>query len=335
MTDYFDQVSLKSYNPAPPQITNYNMVKAIWWITDGYWDPQGFPNKGSSYLTLSNNGSAPLLNLFEVRDYDTDAPILVMDEGLVIKKDIGAGGFVSSNQGELWLGSGRNDQLDPQKIVLTHAVISMLNGGGSMNAEAIPTYNNWPNQENGRIFIFQADQHIYKYVTGSGWVDKGPASNYSGKYFDTLYITKFGPSNVPAHLNAGTVFAQHLYARGTEGALKGAHLSCHGENDFHLSTYASNSTPYWKIGLGDGAGGFNSNGIYLASEGDTINIHHGNFRVVNEANEYYKIQADDYYDSSGQSSATFHGNLTGTAAKIRVLGSNPSPADGEIWLVSA
>ncbi len=214
MTNFIDQVWLKSTNPATPQITNINMVKAIWWFTDGNWNPQGFPNKGSSYLTLSNGDSGPLLNLFEVRDYDTDAPLLVLDEGLIIKKDIGAGGFVSSNQGELWLGSGRDDQLDVPKIGLRNSGVSRVSGGGPMNVPAIPEGDLFPSKENGKLFKLNVQNGQYSPGTiyrcfgdepSGQWVAKGHYTAFPGN-FDTLYITKADGID-PAHLDLGNLTA--------------------------------------------------------------------------------------------------------------------------------
>ncbi len=47
-------------------------------------------------------------------------PLLATDQGLVVKKDISAGGMLASNQGILGLGSGFTSADEPPKIWLTH-----------------------------------------------------------------------------------------------------------------------------------------------------------------------------------------------------------------------
>jgi hypothetical protein len=332
----------------------------------------------------AHNGIEGSIFLVYITDPDPKVagPMLMTDRGLIVKKDLMAGGFLDSGQGTLWLNYGlvgKPELSSPPVIQLMSAIAAYPSG-----AQFRDISPDW--YEEGQLFTLTSDYYWPRksktYPAGKyRWEGNGQNGDwikndsYTG-YYDTLYLCKdhfttpahlnignliFGDRGTtgadldpkivlsgsinnhdnlflrkadgtsPAHLNAGTIFAQHLYARGTGGASKGAHLSCNGENDFHLSTFASNSTPYWKIGLGDGTGALDTSKIYLASEGDTISVYNGNFRV----NANYKIQANDYWDSNGGASATFHGNVTGTAAKIRVLGSNPSPTDGEIWLVSS
>jgi hypothetical protein len=264
MTDFTDQVLIKIASENAPDFYDpndlYSMVRRIWGFNDGKWQPLGFqdylnnPNV-ASYLTFAKPINSPPtqyvdLNLFEV-SADGD-PLLVIDRGVTIQKDITAGGFVGSNQGELWLGSGRANQLDVPKIILQYSDISMLNGGGSFSLPPIPqghsgsgsfpsgqptgTYylrtdanepyhnrvfkfdgSNWndttpTNTAASQLFrstdaIFgQAAETIFKshYTSGTwSWLMMGPASDYAGKYFDTLFLTKLDGS--PAHLDVGNL----------------------------------------------------------------------------------------------------------------------------------
>jgi len=343
---------------APDFSSPIDLVNRIWGFNDGKWEPPGFTSHGDSYITFTeqnqNPPNEPNINVFEITQ--SGDPLLVVDRGFIVQKDISAGGFLSSNQGELWLGSGRLDQLDQPKIVLSHSDVSILNGGGVIGAEAIPTYNYWPEQVNGRVFIFQNDQHIYKYEappSGSGWTDKGPAANYSGKYFDTLYITKFGLDNTPANLNLGSLYAQHIYVRGTGNTNSGAHFWSSASNNFSLATQTSSGSPAWKIGYGDGNGDIDTSTgkPWVYASGNEISFFN------------FNVRANHYYDENGSSNATFHGNVTGnanyattagscstatnatnasyattagsssSASAIPVLSSDPSsPATGSIWL---
>ncbi|PVX24646.1 MAG: hypothetical protein CW716_09620 [Candidatus Bathyarchaeum sp.] len=87
------------------------------------WDIGSFDNP-KNHLRFKDSDTGHYYNIFLVTvtgDKSADDPLFVLDEGMVVKKDISAGGFVGSNQGELWLGHGRADPLDPPKIILTHS----------------------------------------------------------------------------------------------------------------------------------------------------------------------------------------------------------------------
>jgi hypothetical protein len=188
-------------------------------------------------------------------------PVLVTDRGFIVQKDITAGGFVGSNQGELWLGSGRHDQVDVPKVILMRSDVSRLNGGGALNVPAVPTLSYYPAQENGRLFVYTANYHLYKYVTGTGWVDKGPASDYSG-YFDTLYLTKVD-AETPANMNLGKLTS-------TSGAL----LNAIAIGNAH---YGSLTWPYESIQL---ASNHNLR-IYFATTEKYVFANNGTFTVNN------------------------------------------------------
>jgi hypothetical protein len=208
MTNFTDRVILR-LNGSIPVIEQLDAVKKIWWFEDGKWVPQGFTDDlvdVDSYLTLTNYNNDPPsspLNLFEITIQGTGGePIMVTDRGFMVKKDITAGGFVGSNQGELWLGSGRDDQVDVPKIILTHSDVSRLEGGGLLDVPGIPEYSYFPAGENGQLFIYTPTSILYKH-NGSTWDPLGPISNYAG-YFDTLYITKSNGED-PANLDVGDI----------------------------------------------------------------------------------------------------------------------------------
>jgi len=182
---------------------------------------------------------------------------LVVDRGLIVKKDVSVGGFVSSNQGALMLGSGLNNQMDPPKIVLSNSDLGIIDGGGYHEVPAIPhgsSGTSFPLVPITGTYYLRTDatpqyhNRVFKYI-GAGWVDTtstntaakqlfrvtnsfmgkaansifesyndgqwnweyvGPASDYTGKYFDTLHLTK-QDHKTPAHLDVGNVTI-HGYA---------------------------------------------------------------------------------------------------------------------------
>ncbi|MCW4046743.1 MAG: hypothetical protein NWE99_04165 [Candidatus Bathyarchaeota archaeon] len=208
MINFTDRVYLRLNNSAP-DIPKLDIVKKIWWFQDGKWAPQGFSAHGDSYLTLTeqsdNPPTEPNIDLFEItvqEGAEPHEPLLVVDRGFVAQKDISAGGFIASNQGELYLGSGRNDQVDVPKIILTHSDVSRLQGGGSLEVPAIPSGSQFPAGEKGQLFIYTPTSSLYKH-NGSTWVYQGPTSNYAG-YFDTLYLRKANAQD-PAHLDVGDI----------------------------------------------------------------------------------------------------------------------------------
>jgi hypothetical protein len=207
MTDFTDvgiSHELKLQHADVQEIGNDDIIKGIWWFEDGKWEPQGI-DRGPVYAMLrkgTDQSPGGYLDLFEIISTGTNAPLLVIDQGLIVKKDISAGGFVCSNQGELYLGSGRNDQVDVPKIILTYSDVSRLQGGGSLDVPEIPSGDQFPAGEKGQLFIYTPTSSLYKH-NGSIWLYLGPTSNYAG-YFDTLYLRKANAQD-PANLDLGTL----------------------------------------------------------------------------------------------------------------------------------
>lgn len=91
------------------------------WVSLGS-NASGLPT-GTSTLNFydPNNGRQVAANLYLIITQDDNDPLLATDQGLVVKKDIAAGGFLSSNQGVLMLGNGLNSKDEDPKIILTHS----------------------------------------------------------------------------------------------------------------------------------------------------------------------------------------------------------------------
>ncbi|MBN1357418.1 tail fiber domain-containing protein [Candidatus Bathyarchaeota archaeon] len=209
MTDFTDvgishELKLQSTNI--PTLSDADIIKKIWWFEDGMWNPEGLDPDPDGVYEMFRAGTdqdpGVSVKLFEIISSTYGMPLLATDEGLVVQKDISAGGFLGSNQGELWLGSGRNDQVDVPKIVLGNSSVSRLQGGGPLDVPEIPSDDEFPAGENGQLFIYTPTSSLYKH-NGSTWVYLGPTSNYAG-YFDTLYIRKANAQD-PAHLDIGDI----------------------------------------------------------------------------------------------------------------------------------
>jgi len=132
---------LLPYNIADPQtgsdcefINNLTENTLKQWI-DGNWRDMGSNNNGlpvgNAYIRFRDydpdNTSGKEANLYliissdvidEQRGYE---PLLATDQGFVVKKDIAAGGFVSTNQGAVFIGHGLDTIDDIPKIVLMHS----------------------------------------------------------------------------------------------------------------------------------------------------------------------------------------------------------------------
>jgi hypothetical protein len=259
MTNFIDRVILQQNGNFPSIVAPVDAVRKMWGFTDGKWDPLGFTDFGRSYLTIAKNTNNPpptgSLNLFTYTVANKiDEPLLALDRGMAVKKDLSAGGYLASNQGALWLGSGLNNQLDIPKIILLNSGASLLNGGGFSSMPPIPAgysgSDSFPSGQPSGTFYLRTDANepyhnrVFKF-NGSNWIDTtptleaakqlfrsinavfgkpadtifesscdelthkwswnpvGPASNYAGRNFDTLYLTKI--DNTPAHLDVGNV----------------------------------------------------------------------------------------------------------------------------------
>jgi len=127
MADYYEDVifhnKIKSTCSNGPQITRQDLIDAIYKWVGETWAPEGF-TLGSSYAEFNGvygqgNQSA---NMFVVLLTDSNYdPVLVTDQAFVVKKDLSVGGFVGTNQGEIWIGHGRNTSTDVPKIVMMHS----------------------------------------------------------------------------------------------------------------------------------------------------------------------------------------------------------------------
>jgi len=150
-----------------PHLDKQDIVDAIWKFEDGMWNPDGL-EPDDSFLNFRDSDENKEKQFFLITESQDDEiePLLATNTGLVVQKDIGAGGFLTSNQGELWLGSGRADQVDVPKIVLMHS--------GKLRTEGVPaglggsSFPTNPPPSAGDYF-FRTDQALFYKYNGSSW----------------------------------------------------------------------------------------------------------------------------------------------------------------------
>lgn len=235
---------------------------------------------GTSPLQIYDTASTQFVNLFLVYNDDPDpsttpAPLLMTDQGFIVKKDLMVGGFIDSGQGALWLNYGlygRPELSSPPCIQLMSSSANYPSGTSFPN----PGENGY---EKGQLFnltqVYYWNGHNYaadKYMwNGSDWVTGG----FSGKY-DTLFLFK-SDAITPAHLDLGdlTVHGQ---------------IFVKGNTEIEWTTYASDQ---W-VNLG---------GFWFRNSYNDKNME---FKATTHwyDDDYYPIMQMLYYDYDGADPVT-------------------------------
>jgi hypothetical protein len=144
--------NLASYGTTDPTATQYGFINRLdqstikQWINHyNNWVSMGSNNNGlpigNASMKFTDDETQKSVNLYLIIDSDGLAPLLATDQGLVVKKDIAAGGILTSNQGILALGNGLNYIDEPPKILLMHSngygnkdTLYLKQFGGSVSA---------------------------------------------------------------------------------------------------------------------------------------------------------------------------------------------------------
>ncbi|MCW4006012.1 MAG: collagen-like protein [Candidatus Bathyarchaeota archaeon] len=182
-------------------LNNEDLLGAVYGYNQGKYAPTGFINLDDGYLKIKDNVSEYASYLFLVRSTDNcNEPLLVTDRGYIVKKDIQAGGFLGSSQGQLSLGSGLTSQVDYPTIKLFHSEISRLDGNSHFNISPVPggvgghagvagiTYPSTPGPDQ-KYFLHTNDNQLYHYNDVS-WDE---VAQSSGMYFlDLSTKDKYG-----------------------------------------------------------------------------------------------------------------------------------------------
>lgn len=109
-----------------PQRSKTQLVDCIFRYVDGTWAPLGLPaSEAAGRITFSDSNSEKVIDLFGIISTWPDPyeyePLLATNVGMVVQKDFAAGGFLSTQQGEVWIGHGRHSSTDVPKIIMMHS----------------------------------------------------------------------------------------------------------------------------------------------------------------------------------------------------------------------
>jgi hypothetical protein len=161
---------------------------------------------GTSPLQLQDTKSGNFANLFVVNVEDP-APLIVADQGFVIKKDLAVGGNILTLQGAMifghgWTGSAVGNTIiaqSPPLIELLHSNEDVKSGASLPIATM--------RDQSSQIFFNTTDNTLYIWDKYQWHVfQKNPAGGSVPKY-DTLFLVK-NDGYRPAHMNMGNLFVQ-------------------------------------------------------------------------------------------------------------------------------
>ncbi|MCL5876449.1 MAG: hypothetical protein M1540_01395 [Candidatus Bathyarchaeota archaeon] len=159
-----------------------------------------------------HNGSEASLFLVYINEGDpqVDGPLLMTDRGLIVKKDLMAGGFLNSGQGTLWLNYGL---VGKPKLASPPAIQLMSSATPYPSGTQFPDISpDW--YEEGQLFNLTSSYYWSRksktYPAGKyRWEGNGQngdwvkGDSYTGNY-DTLYLCKDNLIT-PAHLDLGNL----------------------------------------------------------------------------------------------------------------------------------
>jgi len=141
---------------------------------------------------------------------------------------------------------------------------------------------------------------------------------------------------------SGSLYAQHVYAKGSSSSGNGAHLWADTPGHFFLATHNATS-PAWRIGYGNGSGGLDTDQPNVLSDGQVLTFSH--FTSIRTAAIYGETGASnvvlhgtaDYATSAGSASNATYASSAGSSSSASAIptysGSDPSsPPSGSIWL---
>ena len=229
---------------------------------------------GSSYLTFQGNfsGYSPAyVNVFTVitpANATTNSALLCVDQGLVVKKDIEAGGILGSEQGALLLGHGLISDVDPPKISLTHSDTYLTSANGYIGYGTA----NPQSGEEGQTFLNTGTSPnlLYQFHNGA-WISLGDVQNWNGGW-PTLYITR-ADGITPANMNLANLYAQ--------GVITG-------------SSFSSTNNGIGYYSYNGGGGGGNNGGAAIDEWGNFVFQNPGsttNWEVISNSTVVFAVGA--------------------------------------------
>jgi hypothetical protein len=257
------------------------------------WTPSGFatPNR---VLRFKDNISLNYLNHFLITNSeDDDNPLHVLDQGVVFKKDVAAGGFLSANQGMLWLGHGLNTPHDPPKIVAGHTYSSLLTGTAASGQKNISVANAAGFQV-GYPIVLEDDDHsehviIASIVGNVVTVQQNLAYSYTTaanavlyEPYDVINITKHDGSTL-ARFRLAEILVDSLKTSGdADFVFELVNMPNQGDSGKVLTAAGTGNPPTWETPSGGsvvtdddcvaGAGGVEINHIVSITGDDTVSL---------------------------------------------------------------
>lgn len=164
---------------------------------------------GTNPIQLKDTKSGGFVNLFVVYDQGptNPAPLLMTDQGFMVKKDLAVGGNILCVQGAMIFGYGWTGSGSPTSpIAQSPPLIELLNSSTSVKSGPTLPSSGDMNGQPGQIFYNTSDNKLYIWTGEYGspantW--KLSQTNPTGKY-DTLFLVKNNGYD-PAHLDVGNL----------------------------------------------------------------------------------------------------------------------------------
>ncbi len=169
-----------------PHLSQQDIVDAIYKWIGTTWAPEGLPvDDTDSKIMFKDNVDNLVCHLLSIISVDDTHfppwkdPLLATDVGLIVQKDIAAGGFISTQQGEVWIGHGRRTQDDVPKIILMHAdPDGYAPGYGTLYLRKLLIEDEIPSvEEPGNLDLGDLTAHGYIYannlspIPAQNWID--------------------------------------------------------------------------------------------------------------------------------------------------------------------
>jgi len=163
---------------------------------------------GTSPIQLQDTKSSNFANLFVINVEDP-APLIVCDQGFVIKKDLAVGGNILSLQGSIIFGRGWTGSKNALNVIIAQSppLIDLLYSDEQVKSgSSLPLVGSMSNQA-GQIFYNTTDHNLYIW-NKTAWVlsQINPTGNNTVPTYDTLFLVKNNGYS-PAHMDIGNLTA--------------------------------------------------------------------------------------------------------------------------------
>jgi hypothetical protein len=182
-----------------PSFTWAQLEPYIWGFSGGSWTPDALELAlGDAKLRFKDFTDSYYFDVGVIRTNMDVSPILWFSHAVMCKKDFFCGGFVSSAQGALFLGSGLEAVGDMPQIVLSHSevgygyknILEINTAGGVLaNVKVSKIYVDYIKKVNDDSWLF-AELDAYSYLTNT----VGVRLFYGGTERSDIYENRIGTS---------------------------------------------------------------------------------------------------------------------------------------------